>query len=112
MTTQVYTTAEQKQIALTILQQLGGNKFLAMTGAKVKYFGESDKMPYLQLELKPNKSKAKYLRISLRLDDTYNIVFEKISKDIVQIVKSLEGVYCDMLVEIFERTTGFYTKLF
>ena len=42
-----------------ILQQIGGNKFLAMTGSKVKYYGYDESgYAYLRLKLSRNKSGA------------------------------------------------------
>jgi hypothetical protein len=48
-------------VSQTILSQLGGNRFIAMTGSK--NFVESDGA--LSFKLVPNQSKAKYMRIVL-----------------------------------------------
>ncbi|BAV39357.1 hypothetical protein BPT24_237 [Tenacibaculum phage pT24] len=95
----------------TILEQLGGNKFLTMTG--VTNLIKSDKDLYLSMKLRRNKSKAQYLKITLNANDTYTMEFSKFNKQFDKTVVSLhENVYCDMLTKIFEDVTGFYTKLF
>lgn len=95
--------------ATTILQQLGGNKFIAMTGSK-NFAGSEDA---LCMHLTKNKAKAKYLRIELNANDTYTMIFRKaITKDhTFPIVARIEGVYCDMLQPIFTQVTGLDTHL-
>ncbi len=96
------------QIAATVLQQLGGRRFLMMTGTKPKYY--DDKKSSVTFELKRNKSKAKYMTITLNGMDTYDIKFFKVSKDFEHIVLvEKNDYYNDMLVPMFEEVTGFYT---
>jgi len=113
------TTENNKLIATTILQQLGGNKFLAMTGAKNLVAINNG----LQMKLPTNKSKANYLTITLNYMDTYNLTFTKFtpyklnkktfevtpSKTIV--IKEYTDIYSDQLQELFTETTGMYTTL-
>lgn len=46
-----------KEIATIILEQLGGGKFLASTGAKNLAYGEEEKGPFLQFKLPANFAK-------------------------------------------------------
>ena len=86
-------------IAKTILEQIGGRRFAAMTGSK------------------------DFIDIANRLDiiydagaDLYNMrfyrrtfskkTFECKTKDI----ETHEGIYCDMLKEMFTMVTGLYTR--
>jgi hypothetical protein len=96
-------------VAKEILQQLGGNRFIVMTGSKKFAADEAA----LTMHLTKNKAGAKYLRIELRHDDTYNMIFRKDDKKnfTFPIVEKIEGVYCDQLQEIFTRVTGLYTRL-
>jgi hypothetical protein len=97
------TTANQ------ILSQLGGNKFLAMTGAHTLInTGEG-----LTMKLRTNKSKANYFKITLNVMDTYTVEFQKVnySKLTVTEVATFENVYCDQLQNIFTQITGMYTRL-
>ena len=101
-----------------ILKQLGGNRFIAMTGAKrVSVFNEYA----LYFELPPNKTKAKIFVITLTPMDVYKVeCFKKstikamVMNDApaMKLVKELDGVYCDQLKDIIEDWTGFYLTLF
>lgn len=98
-------------IAATILSQLGGNKFLAMTGAKNLLNGGD----YLQFDLPAimTKGKANKFRVTLEPSDTYTLTAMKYSRRTFD-CKTLEtasDVHCDNLREVFERMTGLYTIL-
>lgn len=106
-------------IATTILDQLGGNRFLAMTGANHLV----DDGNTLRMTLPKNASKANRLYITLDADDTYTMHFFRFTPgrlnrktyewtgDKTQEVKTVSGVYFDMLQDIFTDTTGMYTHL-
>lgn len=106
-------------VANTILEQLGGNRFLAMTGANHLVADGSA----LRMTLPKNASKANRLYITLDGDDTYTMRFFRFTAgrlnkktfewagDKIQEVKQVSGVYCDMLQEIFTATTGMVTHL-
>lgn len=96
-------------VAKTILEQLGGNKFRVMTGAK-NFLDHGDA---LSMKIGRNSSNSNYLKISLNMMDLYNVHFSKVSKmGEEKSVKEYNDVYNDQLVEIFESHTGMYTKLF
>jgi len=116
----------------TIAEQIGGNKFLVMTGSKFQYYGY-DKLGYvyLMIKLTKNQSRAQYLKIQLNGLDLYDLTFSRIKKTLkpecktpeykvlnlklydeeVIIVKEYKDVYADMLQEIFTSVTGLYTRL-
>lgn len=97
--------------ATTILNQLGGSKFIAMTGSK-NFVGCSKKNNFLSMHLIPNRSKAKYLKIELNSMNTYTLTFSKpVKKYDLAIVKVIEDVYCDMLQSVFTEVTGLDTYL-
>lgn len=104
---------DAKQVANIILRQLGGNKFIAMTGANTFVYGTDEQgNPYLSMQLKRNVSKAKYLIITLNPMDTYNMKFISInSKHELKTVAEHSDVYNDMLQDIFTEVTGMYTHL-
>ncbi len=97
-----------KQVATTILKQLGGNKFIAMTGA---YNFVCDKN-MLAMKLRRNSSKCNYLRITLTPMDVYKMEFISIRGQSVKVKFSFEDIYCDQLQDIFVEVTGMYTKLY
>ena len=97
-----------KQIAQTILQQLGGNKFIAMTGAKNLGFTNKG----LQMKIGWNAKGVTHVIIDLdRGKDLYNIEFVKIRGVKRTTVKKLKGVYADQLGKIFTKYTGLRTRL-
>ena len=104
---------DSQSIAKTILQQLGGRKFITMTGSSNFGGGIDEKSnPYLIMRLKRNKSGARYLRITLNVMDTYDMKFMKLDKnDNLQSVSEHNGIYCDMLQDVFTEVTGLYTHL-
>lgn len=96
------------QVANTILQQLGGNKFLVMTGSKNLVGMENG----LKMNLTRNKAKAKWLIVTLNSMDTYDMQFVSMDKSYNTVTKAkFEGVYSDMLQSIFTEATGLYTSL-
>lgn len=98
----------KNEVAATILNQLGGNKFLAMTGCYNLATNGDD----LIMKLRRNASGATHLTIKLNSSDLYDVTFMKCSmKTGIKEVKKFEGVYNDMLQDIFTSTTGLYTSL-
>ena len=106
-----YTTTNM--IAKTILEQIGGRRFAAMTGSK----DFIDMGNGLRMSLARNKTSANRLDIIYDAGlDLYNMrfyrktfskkTFECKTKDIA----THEGIYCDMLEEMFTMVTGLYTR--
>lgn len=100
-------------IAQTILQQIGGNKFVVMTGSKKLL----DMGNGLKMNLTRNKTQANRLEITLdSATDTYTMRFYKqvmtkyFEIKITEIAQH-DTVYCDMLEEMFTSVTGLYTRL-
>ena len=98
-----------KEIAKTILQQLGGNKFIAMTGAKNIGFTNKG----IQMGIGRNAKGVTHVIIDLdRGKDLYNIEFVKVGWDFKRkTIKKLNGVYADQLQKIFTKYTGLHTRL-
>lgn len=98
-------------IASTILNQLGGNRFIAMTGAKNLGFGNDEKNnPYLSFKVGRNSKNVSHVRITLNAMDTYDMQFMNIRAGKVKIVSEFDGAYDDMLQNLFTKNTGLYTK--
>ena len=93
--------------AKEILNQLGGKKFIAMTGSK-EFIDMGDG---LKMKLTSNKLKAQYLYIQLLQSDTYKMTFAKIVKMEWIVVSDTVGVYADMLQKVFTEKTGLDTTL-
>jgi len=92
-----------------ILQQLGGNQFLAMTGCH-NLVKDTEKQ-IITMKLRKNKLKAKWFKVTLNSMDLYDVEFVTLKKNQLVVLKKFEGIYDDMLVNIFESETGLYTKL-
>ena len=96
-------------VAKTILEQLGGNKFVAMTGAK-NFMGFENG---LVMKIGRNSSNSNYLKITLNSMDTYDMEFAKLTRmGEKKSVRMVYNVYNDMLASVFTEHTGMYTKLF
>ena len=96
-------------IAKTILEQLGGNKFRVMTGAKNLMGFENG----LVMKLGRNSSNSNYLKITLNSMDTYDMVFAKLTRmGEKKSVTEYNNIYNDMLTDQFTAHTGMYTSLF
>ena len=96
-------------VAKTILEQLGGNKFRVMTGAK--HFGATEDS--LSMRIGRNKTSSNYLKITLNMMDLYDVRFSRVSpKGGERSVTEYNNIFNDQLVEVFEKHTGMYTKLF
>jgi len=100
--------ATDMMVSKEILRQLGGNRFIVMTGAK-GFVGSDDALSF---QLPKASKKIKGVRITLNKNDLYDLTFGYMNKKTFEwvVVASFEDVYNDNLVEIFEKTTGLYTK--
>lgn len=92
-----------------VLRQLGGNRFIAMTGAKD--FFKDDKKAMIGFKIGRNCNNINYVRITLNSMDTYDLEFINIRKFKVTIKSKAEGVYNDQLQSIFTEYTGMDTHL-
>ena len=101
------------QVAKIILQQIGGRRFVSMTGSHdFINLGNG-----LRMSLGRNKTSANRLEIIYDEGaDLYNLRFyrQSFSKKTFEVktkdIKTYEGVYCDMLEDIFTDVTGLYTQ--
>lgn len=105
---------EKLQIAQTILDQLGGNKFLVMTGAKNLQAVESGFSFTLPSKFATNK--ANFVKIELTVMDDYVVSFyhnkcrSRFSVE-CELISRHDGIYCDTLQSLFTRETGLHTHL-
>ena len=100
--------------AKVLLKQLGGNRFIMMTGAK--NFGLGPKG--MGFKIGRNSKKINYIRIDLdRGKDLYNMEFIRMARKkgelspTMKVVKKIKGVYADQLQKMFTKYTGMYTSL-
>lgn len=90
------------EIAKTILAQLGGNRFCAMTGAKNFVAGSRS----LRFNVGRNEERVNIVTVELTARDTYDVKFMRSRGLDVAIVSEAEDVYADMLRPVFTDGTG------
>ena len=99
-------TAQQQRldVAKTILAQLGGARFITMTGAKDLLAIDSG------LQIRVTARKVNRVTITLR-NDLYDMQFLGVRGFNVTDVAQVKGVYADQLQALFTEHTGLDTKL-
>ena len=97
---------DRKKAAI-ILKQIGGNRFIAMTGAKGFTF--SDK--YMSFKIGRNSKGINFVRIGHNAMDTYDMEFGFVSVKGIKVKKKVKGVYADMLGTMFKKHTGMNVSL-
>jgi hypothetical protein len=97
------------EIAGTILQQLGGKRFIVMTGAK-HVVADGDAFRF-RLPSNFAKSGINAVKITLTVDDTYDLVFSNVRGLNVTEIATVTGIYADQLRDVFRSETGLDTTL-
>ena len=98
------------RIANTILAQLGGTRFIVMTGAKQFVAIEQGLM--FTLPARFAKLGINKVCVELAASDTYTMTALKVNArqgDAIEVLQE-SGVYCDQLEQTFEDLTGVYTR--
>lgn len=93
--------------ATQILNQLGGSKFIAMTGATCY----SDNNEQTLITKFKGSRIANIMYITLNSMDTYDVKICKFKGMEVKTIKEVSGAYADMLRNIFESNTNLRTSL-
>ena len=101
-------------IAKTILEQLGGGRFVAMTGAKNMVAIESGLQFVLPRTRHYVKDGINKIQIILNPSDTYTVRGLKYMprKFECNELANEQGIYADMLQRTFTEMTGLNTRLF
>ena len=96
-------------VARTILSQLGGRMFVALTGS-THFVGDATSLSFRVGE---NPKAITHAKVNLQPDDTYTLVFQAYHPKTHDIIheETLPNVYCDQLKDIFEDRTGLYVSL-
>lgn len=106
----IITVRERKQIADTILLQLGGtNKLGAMIGASQFSYDDNGNVTFWFKGCR----KANIIKVSLNGSDLYNIEFFKFNSRSYECksVKTFTDVYNSDLQSVIEAYTGLYLSL-
>lgn len=112
-----YGYLSEETYADIILQQLGGNKFISMTGAK-NFVSKNNGAHADTLCFKIPKSKdgINYVEIRLSPDDLYSMTFRKIGTDrktgmFDKLVVATGNIQANQLQGVFTKYTGLRTHL-
>lgn len=95
--------------ASTVLEQLGGNRFIAMIGAKE--FVKDEQKRNIAFKIGRNSKSINYVRITLNGKDLYDMEFIRTRNLDIKVVNRVTDVYADQLQDIFTENTGMYTHL-
>lgn len=99
------------EVAKTILEQLGGNAFCRMTGAR-NLIGYADGLSF-RLPGAGGFCREGINHVDVRLlpSDTYRVIFSRVRGGKMKEIACVAGVYFDALPEIFRRETGLETRM-
>jgi len=104
-------TTQSMQIAETILAQLGGNRFVAMTGAK-GFCATGDGLSFkLPSATRADGKRVNHVRVTLNGSDLYDVSFYYLTTKALAVVSDSRDVYAEDLQETFTAGTGLYTRL-
>lgn len=115
----IYSKEQKEEIMLTLYKQLGGHRFVVITGSKFMGYSEDEQGNLVQLiKLSRNISGANRLYITYNEgEDLYSMRFTRHSIDRKDLsckdkdIQQRDDVYSDELQSIFTEVTGLYTKL-
>ena len=95
-----------KQQAAELIKQLGGSRFIAMTGAKDFVVGPKG----VTFKIGKNSKSISHVRIDLE-SDLYNVEFLLVRGTNIRVKSYFKHVYFDQLRDLFEKETGLRTSL-
>ena len=99
--------AMDKRQGAEALRQLGGNRFIAMTGAR--HFGVGPNG--MSFKIGRNSKRVNHVTIDYdRGRDLYNMKFDWVTIKGIKNKKTLKGIYADQLQDMFTKYTGMYTR--
>jgi hypothetical protein len=99
--------AMDKRQGAEVIKQLGGGRFIAMTGAKDFFIGPKG----VVFKIGRNSKGVNYVRINLNSMDTYDVEYLSVRNYKEKVKSTAKGIYADMLRDSFEAHTGLRTSL-
>lgn len=100
--------AKNREIATEILNQLGGNKFIAMTGARA-FVAIDDGLMFMFH--RGARDKINKIVITLNRDDTYFVRFCNVYDGVFRYISAHNGIYADNLADLISDKTGLAVRL-
>lgn len=96
-------------VATTIIDQLGGNRFIAMTGAN-RFYAFPDGVSF-RIPSRLAKNGINSITITLTPDDLYDVEFGTVRAMKYKVKATHLGVSSDQLEAVFTTETGLRTQL-
>lgn len=96
-------------VAHTILKQLGGNRFITMTGAG-DLVADANILSF-KLPARFAKNGINYVQVKLEPSDLYTLAFFKFKDLKLTKVDAVYGLYANQLASVFTEKTGLHTSL-
>jgi hypothetical protein len=97
-------------VSKTILEQLGGRRFIAMTGAK-NFVGSDNTLTFRLPGKNFTKQSINSVQITLDANDTYTLTFARIRGGDVKVISMHRDIYVENLRSTFTEVTGLDTHL-
>lgn len=97
-------------VANTILAQLGGGRFLTMTGAK-NLVGSENSLSMRVNSVNYDGKRVNVLTVTLDPSDTYIVRASYLRARTLTTVAEASDIYADQLQTVFTRLTGLHTSL-
>jgi hypothetical protein len=98
-------------VAKTILEQLGGRKFIVMTGAK-NFVGTDNSLTFRLPGARGFcKDNINSVQVTLDPNDTYTVTFARVRGGDVKVISMFRDIYCEQLRETFTEQTGLLTSM-
>ncbi len=95
-------------VANTILEQLGGRRFVAFTGAR-NFVGSGDTLTF-SLPSGSTKDGSNRVKVTLTPLDLYTVETFSVRGTSFKAKSHMDGVYNDMLAKVFTSLTGLVTR--
>jgi phosphotransferase system IIB component len=105
--------SNNKTVAETILQQLGGQRFIVMTGARNFMSNSERERGSLTFKLPRQMTRGgiTHVRITLNAQDTYNMEGLKVRGVNCSTEREMFGIHAENLQQAFTAMTGLDTHL-
>jgi hypothetical protein len=102
-------TNTKQTVAVTIAKQLGGLNLLKLMAGCSNFLSSKEGQGTLTFKLgSGSPTKATHFKVTLTDMDDYTVTSYRIRGTDIRTLEVSEGIYCDNLIDVFERMTGFY----
>lgn len=94
-------------VATEIYNQIGKQAFLLMGAKNIAGDNKS-----LSFKIGENAKGVTHVKVELTPSDVYKVIFYKCKGSAIEVLKELDMVYNDMLLDVLEENTELYVSFF